>query len=90
MRRIAAANSCWIDLFDANYFSGKLRRLSGPRKLKQLKGKSLIVGPDATVMLSIRREGKDSTIQLDPKRVIPDLGKSFQGSTIRAAVVCAK
>jgi hypothetical protein len=90
MRRIDGANNCWVDLYESNYFSGRLRRLSGPQKLRRLHAKSLIVGPSTTVQLSIRRRGKESVVMLDPKRVIPELLKSVQGATIRAAVVCAK
>lgn len=33
---------CWVDLFDADYFMGKMRRLTGPRRLSRWRAKSVI------------------------------------------------
>jgi hypothetical protein len=87
MAQITDSSTCWIDLYDSNYFRGKLRRLAGPRMLRQLQAKSLIVGPHAAVRVSVRRGGTESVITLDPKCVIPDLAKSLPGKIVRTAVV---
>jgi hypothetical protein len=79
--------ACWIDLYHSNYFRGKLRRLAGPRKMRQLQAKSLIVGPHTAVKVSVRRGATESVITLDPKCVIPDVAKSLPGKIIRTAIV---
>jgi hypothetical protein len=80
---------CWVDVFEADYFLGRMRRLVGPRKLRQLHAKSVIVGPYATVVLRVRRGGRDVFVTLPPRRVIPDLAASVRGAKIRGAtVVC--
>ena len=70
-------SDCWVDVFDSDCFMGRRRRIAGPKKLRQLRAKSLIVGPKAIVVLSILRGNKKSTIRLNPKRVVPDLAKSL-------------
>jgi len=87
MQRIEPSCKCWVDLFDAHYFMGRMHRLFGPRKMRRLHAKSMIVGPRATVVLSVGRRGRESVIKLAAKRVIPDLGKSIHGATIREATV---
>ncbi|MGD0390055.1 MAG: hypothetical protein ABSC42_13995 [Tepidisphaeraceae bacterium] len=91
MQRIESSCKCWVDVFEEGYFLGRMRRLFGPRKLRQLQAKSMIVGPRATVLLSVRRRGRESLVKLAGKRVIPDLAKSIHGATIRqATVACAE
>jgi len=90
MRRNDFSTNCWVDLYESDYFSGRLRRVNGPKKVRQWKAKSLVVGPRTALMLSIRRRGKESMVKLDPKCVVPDLAESLEGAVIRAAVVCAK
>jgi hypothetical protein len=82
--------SCWVDVFAADYFKGRMRRLVGPRKLRQLSAKSIIVGPDAIVVLTIRRAGRDSRITLNPRKVIPDLDALVRGAKIRNATLVLK
>jgi len=80
---------CWVDVFESAYFMGRMRRLFGPQKMRQINAKSVIVGPEATIRLSVRSRGKDRVVELAPKRVIPDLAASIKGATIcDAAVVC--
>ena len=91
MQRTEFSRNCWVDIFEAHDFMGRMRRLFGPRKLRQLQAKSMIVGPRATVLLSVRRRGRESLVKLAGKRVIPDLAKSIHGATIRkATVACAE
>ena len=87
MQRIETSCKCWVDIFEALYFMGRMHRLFGPQKLRQLHAKSMIVGPRATVLLSVRRRGRESVVKLAAKRVIPDLAKSIHGATIREATV---
>jgi len=91
MQRIESSCNCWVDVFEEGYFLGRMRRLIGPRKMRQLHAKSMIVGPRATVLLSVRRRSRESLVTLAAKRVIPDLAKSIHGATIRkAAVACGE
>jgi hypothetical protein len=87
MQRSESSRHCWVDVFEEGYFLGPMRRLFGPRKLRQLHAKSMIVGPRATVLLSVRCRGRESVVKLAAKRVIPDLAKSIHGATIRQATV---
>jgi len=91
MQRIESSCNCWVDIFEAHYFMGRMHRLFGPRKMRRLRAKSMIVGPRATVLLSVRRRSRESLVTLAAKRVIPDLAKSIHGATIRkAAVACGE
>jgi hypothetical protein len=83
-------DQCWIDLFDADCFMGRMRRLVGPRKLRQLNAKSVIVGPEAMVVLTVRRGGKDHQVTLKPRKVIPDLAVAVRNAKIRSATVVLK
>jgi hypothetical protein len=87
MQRTEFSRNCWVDIFEAHDFMGRMRRLFGPRKLGPLRAKSMIVGPRATVFLSVHRHGRESVVKLTAKRVIPDLAKSIHGATIRKATV---
>jgi hypothetical protein len=78
---------CWVDVFDAAYFMGRMRRLFGPQKMPRSNVKSVIVGPEATILLSVRSRGKDRVVELAARRVIPDLAASIKGATIRNASV---
>jgi hypothetical protein len=77
MPSVDLQSDCWVDVFDADCFMGRRRRIAGPKKLRQLRAKSLIVGPKATLVLSIFRGNKKSVIRLSPKRVVPDLAKAI-------------
>jgi len=66
---------------------GRRRRFHGPQKLRQLQAKSLIVGPKATVVLSVYRGRRKAVIRLKPKRTVPDLAKSLKGTVFREIVV---
>ena len=59
-----SSGDCWVDIFEADYFMGRKRRLTGPQKLRQLKAKSLIVGPKAAVVLTVFRGNRKSVIRL--------------------------
>jgi hypothetical protein len=83
-------DQCWVDVFEADYFMGRMRRLVGPRKLRQLSAKSVIVGPQAMVVLTVRRRGRDSLVTLHPRKVIPDLTATVRGAKIRNATVVLK
>ena len=74
------SGDCWVDIFDADYFMGRRRRLIGPKKLRQLRAKSLVVGPKAAVVLTVLRRNQKSVIRLKPRRVVPDLAKSIGGT----------
>jgi len=60
---------CWVDVYELGYFMGRMRRLIGPKKLRQLSAKSVIVGPHAMVVLTVRRRGRDCLVKLPPKKV---------------------
>ncbi|HEX4053886.1 MAG TPA: hypothetical protein VHX86_06445 [Tepidisphaeraceae bacterium] len=83
----SAQCQCWVDIFEAGCFMGRMRRLVGPRKLRDLRGKSVIVGPRATVLLNVRREGRDTIVKLPPKRAVPDLSAAVGGAKIRSVTV---
>ena len=78
---------CWVDIFDADYFLGRMRRLHGPQKLRHLRAKSLIVGPKATVILTIFRGSIKSRIRLKARLLVPDVTKSIGGAMFREVVV---
>jgi hypothetical protein len=73
-------SDCWVDVFDADFFMGRRRRIKGPQKLRQLRAKSLIVGPKAVVVVTIFRGNRKSVVRLNAKRVMPDVAKSIGGS----------
>ena len=73
-------SDCWVDIFDADCFMGRRRRIIGPQKLRQLRAKSLIVGPKAAVVVTIFRGTRKSLVRLKAKRVVPDVAKSLGGS----------
>jgi hypothetical protein len=81
---------CWVDVYAADYFRGKMRRLFGPQKLRQLSAKSVIVGPHAMVVLTVRRAGKDVLVKLPPRKAIPSLASTVRGAKIRNAAVVVK
>jgi hypothetical protein len=81
---------CWVDVYELGYFMGRMRRLIGPKKLRQLSAKSVIVGPHAMVVLTVRRRGRDCLVKLPPKKVIPDLAATVRGAKIRNAAVVLK
>jgi hypothetical protein len=85
-----AEPDCWIDLFDADYLMGKMRRVAGPRKLRQLSAKSLIVGPRAIVVLTVRRGNRDHVVKLQPRKVVPKLTDAVRGAKIIAMAVVLK
>ena len=78
-------HQCWVDVFEATNFMGRMRRLFGPQKMPRITAKSVIVGPEATILLSVRVRGKDRVVELAARRVIPDLASSVKGATIRDA-----
>jgi len=80
-------SECWVDVFDGDCFMGRRRRINGPQKLRQLRAKSLIVGPKATVVVTIFRGGKKSVIRLNAKRVVPDVAKSIGSTRILREVI---
>ena len=90
MRRIGISRNCWVDIYEADHFQGRMRRLFGPQKLRRPHAKSIIVGPRATVLLSVRRQGLESVVKLKAKSVIPDLAKSVRGAMIQQVAVLAK
>ena len=87
MQKTESSSDCWIDIFDADYFKGKRRRLHGPQKIRELKAKSLIVGPKAAVVMSISRGKTKSVIRLAAKRVVPDLAESLGGAVFREVIL---
>ena len=83
-----SSGDCWVDIFEADYFMGRRRRLTGPQKLRQLKAKSLIVGPKAAVVLTVFRGNRKSVIRLKAKRLVPNLAESVgMGATFREVIV---
>ena len=87
MQRSESTLDCWVDIFEADYFMGRRRRLQGPQKLQQLQAKSLIVGPKATVVLGISKGKRKSIVRLNAKRVIPELAKLAGGAIFREITV---
>jgi hypothetical protein len=85
-----AQDQCWVDVFEADYFMGRMRRLVGPRKLRQLIAKSVIVGPQAMVVLTVRRGGRDCQVTLKPRKVVPDLAATVRNAKIRGVTVVLK
>jgi hypothetical protein len=86
MRRIKPAGECWVDVFELDYFMGRMRRLFGPLDLNQLQARSVIVGPRTTLELSVRRGGKESVVMIQPKKLVPVLAKSVVGAVTGAKV----
>ncbi len=84
MRRIKPADEGWVDVFESDYFRGRMRRLFGPLDLNQLQAGSVIVGPRTTLELSVRRRGKQSVVMIQPKK--PVLAKSVVGEVTGARV----
>ncbi len=82
-----AQPECWVDIFEADHFMGRMRRLVGPQKLRQLHGRSVIVGPRAKLLLTVRRGGRDVVVTLAPKRLVPSLPATLRGADIRRAAV---
>jgi hypothetical protein len=80
MPSVDLQSECWIDVFDSDFFMGRRRRINGPQKLRQLRAKSLIVGPKAAVVVTIIRRNRKSIVRLNAKRVMPDVVKSLSGS----------
>jgi hypothetical protein len=91
MARLLPPTQCWVDIFESDYFMGRMHRLFGPKDLPQLRAKSVIVGPGSTLELAVRRDGKDRMVTIKAKKVVPDLVKSIEGGSVLAAKVrCAK
>jgi hypothetical protein len=86
MRRIKPADEGWVDIFESDYFTGRMRRLFGPLDLNQLQAGSVIVGPRTTLELSVRRGGKHSVVMIQPKKLVPVLAKSVVGEVTGARV----
>lgn len=87
MRRIGHLRACWVDVFESDYFEGRMHRLFGPLDLGELRAGSVIVGPKSALELSIRKGGKDSVVTLSAKKLVPDLAKSIAGAAVRGAKV---
>ena len=80
-------SDCWVDVFESDYFMGRRRRLKGPQKLRKLQAKSLIVGPKATVVISVYHDNRPSIIKLNANRLVPDLNKSTGAAILSDVVV---
>jgi len=81
------SSDCWVDVFESDYFMGRRRRLTGPQKLRKLQAKSLIVGPKATVVISVYHDNRPSIIKLNANRLVPDLNKSTGAAILSDVVV---
>ena len=79
---------CWLDVFESSDFEGKMRRYFGPTRLRTLCAGSAIVGPGAVVHLLGRRRGRPITIQLPPKRLIPNLAAALRGFVAKRVCIC--
>ena len=73
---------CWIDLFDAPRFTGKIRRIFGPALYLNLRCddpehlvrfQSVVLGPTAYVQIFARRRPERSGMWLCPRERLPDL-----------------
>jgi hypothetical protein len=82
-----ARRECWVDVYDADHFQGRMRRLVGPKKLRKVGAKSVIVGPSARVLLNVRRRGRDRVVTLPPRQVIPNLAAAVRGEIRGATIV---
>lgn len=78
---------CWLDVFEASHFGGRMRRYFGPTQVKPAAAASLIVGPKARVQLQGIRRGRPVMIELKPNHLAPDLAKSTGGAAIQLVVV---
>jgi hypothetical protein len=88
MPSTGSQSDCWLDVFDDDYFMGRRRRIKGPQKLKQVRAKSLIVGPKAKVVVSIYRDSKKFKLRLPARRLVPELAKAIgKRGVLREVVV---
>lgn len=79
---------CWVDVFNASHFGGQIRRLRGPQTLRHVPVKSLIVGPKATVSLTISKpNAMPVVIRFRSRQLVPELAKSLKGATVRHIAV---
>jgi hypothetical protein len=66
-------SECWLDIYEAPFFGGRLRRVYGPGTFRRgVRAGSLVVGPNARIMPIAKGE----TTALYPKQLVADLAKS--------------
>ena len=77
--RLASANGCWVDLFDATNHHGRRCRLHGPADFPGLRVRetdwgqhvlSIVVGPTAYVQCFSQLDFDDSVVWLLPSQTI--------------------
>jgi hypothetical protein len=82
-------NRCWVDVYETAHFKGKLRRLFGPVRIKDLGG-SVIVGPEALVEVQGQRGKRPFMMKLEANRVVPDVAKVVRGAAIHEVALKRK
>lgn len=78
---------CWMDVFESNHFTGRMRRIYGPVQFKSISAGSVIVGPEARVEVYGRSNGQPFKMRLEPKRLVVDLAAVLKGAKIGSAMV---
>lgn len=68
-----APSECWVDIYDAPYFGGRLHRVYGPGVFRRtLRAGSVVVGPKAQIVAA----PKGAPLALRPKQLVADLARS--------------
>jgi hypothetical protein len=89
--RLNQSNGCWIDVFDAERFTGHSRRLHGPAEFLGLRIRekdwgehllSLHVGPAAYVQCFDSRDFHDSVLWLLPNQSVDNLADLDLGTGV--------
>src|SRR4051812_17978498 len=88
---IKRSNGCWVDVFDAERFTGNTRRLHGPAEFPGLRirerewGDSLVslnVGPGAYVQCFDSHDFFDSVFWLLPNQAVESVQDLHTGDTV--------
>jgi hypothetical protein len=81
-----------MDVFEGSYFGGRMRRLIGPIRIAPLSAGSVIVGPEASAQITVRRRGpgRQVIVQFPPKTLVPNLSSSLRGGTLESALVTCR
>jgi hypothetical protein len=87
----SSAKDCWVDVFESTFFMGRMKRVFGPVRLKQVTAASIIVGPKAHLELQVKKNGKPVNLSFEPKKLVPDVAASLSGAQLlSASVSCSR
>jgi hypothetical protein len=64
-----------------------MHRLFGPVDVTDFQAISLIVGPEAYLKLTVKRDGNEKTVSLEPNALVPDLPAILKGARIIGASI---